>query len=101
MNIKKIVIVATLPAFVFVLAGCGQSTPQSATPQKNKPATSSDQQDMQNQSTGKTRQADQLPPLPSDSKTAIDQEVKGIDQDLQSTPDDTNQNDLSNSQFGL
>ena len=104
MNTKKIIAIIAIPVFAFVLSGCGKK--DNAEPQQNTAQTTNDTVDVAppaapGSGVPQTQAKDELPALPADSKTAIDQESNAIDQQLQSVADDMDSTELSDSQMGL
>lgn len=109
---KKIVILALVPAFAFLLSGCGAKNSQKDTtppaapgvsaPQKSQTtATASQPATQDSASAAAAKQQAGLTALPADDKTAIDTEIGNMDKELGSTENSLVQEDLYDTQMGL
>lgn len=109
---KKAAILALVPAFAFLLSGCGDkdsqkdttppAAPSVSAPQKKQtPATTSQPATQDSASAAAAKQQAGLSALPADDKTAIDTEVSNIDKEISSTENSLSQEDLYDTQMGL
>lgn len=95
---KRALLLVLLPLAVFALAGCtGKKEVE-----KNSTASIQEKSVPQEQTTAtqQVQATDQLPPLPTDNKKAIDSEINAIDQDLNSI-DSSLSADKVDSEFGI
>lgn len=104
MNLKKILILSSLPIFILVLSGCGAAQPKTT---QTTPLTTTSpvtQQTTPRETTAKPEttatQSEPFSPLPANNKTAIDTEVNDIDADLQAA-DKSLSEDTIDSSLGL
>ena len=106
MNIKKVLTISALPIMAIVLSGCGaKPAAQAPTPVPVPVATPVIQQPVaQPEQTPAaptiTAPAKMLPPLPANTKAAIDTEISNIDKELQAA-DSANAKDTTDPSLGL